>query len=76
MMFFVSCRNCGLFLAFVLQTAADGIISSAATYSYDAHAQQIRFRNYLTVFNETIPMDLLMHFKQVTRTHQSARTRH
>uniref|UniRef100_A0A672LMG8 Ependymin-like n=1 Tax=Sinocyclocheilus grahami TaxID=75366 RepID=A0A672LMG8_SINGR len=35
-----------------------------ASYSYDAHAQQIRFRNYMTVFNESISMDLLLLFQQ------------
>ncbi|XP_056306442.1 ependymin-like [Danio aesculapii] len=45
-------------------SAADGIITSAATYSYDAQRQQIRFRNHMNILNETILTDLLIHFQQ------------
>ncbi|XP_048021350.1 ependymin-like [Megalobrama amblycephala] len=58
------CESPAQYVGSMSMTAADGIITSAATYSYDAHAQQIRVRNYMTIFNETILMDLLMHFKQ------------
>ncbi|XP_067290868.1 ependymin-like [Pseudorasbora parva] len=58
------CEAPAQYVGSLSMTAADGIISSAASYSYDARAQQIRFRNHMTVFNETVQMDLLMHFKQ------------
>ncbi|XP_051971021.1 ependymin-like [Xyrauchen texanus] len=58
------CTSPGQYVGSMSLTAADGIITSAATYSYDSHDEKLRFRNYMTILGETVYTDLLMHFKE------------
>lgn len=47
------------------QMAANGLIMSTGTISYDALAQRIRVRNYGMIGNQTFALDQLMLFNQV-----------